>query len=205
MGGDTSLVRIRDVCRRRDVLRVRGAERLRVDAGQGSGMLVELRRRPAALPDERLPVVPEGRPFVDEHLVAGTSERSPAWLSCADVIVRRYSNREPAPGVVDDLRGRFPGCLVMALTPDGRGHAVVATASGWRARLVPVRPASCLEEHVLSYVSAIHAWITAGWPPEALTAARLTVTYGCAAAPAAVRVIPEKDGEDRRDAHARVG
>ncbi|GAA4095540.1 hypothetical protein GCM10022214_68360 [Actinomadura miaoliensis] len=208
MSTDTSLVSVRETHDPRDMLdwQTRDVERVLIDGALTSAMLVNLRRsspvRTHVASPERLSATAERQqPLLDEHLAAGPDERSWTWLSCADVIVRRFQGPDPRPTRLGELHGRFPGCLIMALTPHGHGHAVVTTVSGWKARLVPVRHGSWVGDDVLSYASAIHAWIVAGRPLDALDTARLTVIRGHAAVRPGVRVMPE----DQRGSHSRVG
>ncbi|GAA4311258.1 hypothetical protein BJY14_006048 [Actinomadura luteofluorescens] len=126
----------------------------------------------------RLERSPTGGPFeppLDEHLVAGPGETSRDLLSCADVIVR-YGG-EPALH-----QAEFPGCLVVAVnTRDG----CLLAAGGWSARLVPVLGERCGEADASAFASAIHAWMVAGLPLDAVT--RLTAVRGNAVAQVRVR------------------
>ncbi|GAA4380771.1 hypothetical protein GCM10023088_44560 [Actinomadura verrucosospora] len=142
----------------------RGAEPDRVLVG---GRVLRLERSPAG-----------GAPFeppLDEHLVAGPGETSRALLSCADVIVR--DGGEPALH-----RAAFPGCLIVAVNMQG---GCLLVARGWSARLVPVLGERCGEEDASAYASAIHAWMVAGLPLDAIT--RLTAVRGNAVAQVRVR------------------
>ena len=202
--------------------RAAGAERLRISAARGPDLVLDLTRAPAApgavlgpgtasgaVPEVSAGAVtaPDGH-CADEHLVAGPGEHSPTWLACADVIVRLTGDGPGAPEPppygpgLDGLCAGFPGCLVFALVPRGGGHVVVATAFGWRARLVPLGRAPCLARHAASYASAVHAWLVSGRPVDALSTAELTVACGHAPTPeVAVRVMPDARPQTR----ARAG
>lgn len=198
MGTGVTLVHAWEGSSRDDALawRTPGAERVLIDTGRCARTLVNLRRphcdgRSGALalpaPHAALPAAPR---TADEHLAAGPGETSPAWLSCADVIVRGVERPALVPGVRARLRASFPGCLVLALS--SHGGAYVATAvSGWSARLVADGREACTVEDVASYASAVHAWITSGRPLEALGWARLTVLRGRAVVRPGVWVTPE--------------
>jgi hypothetical protein len=165
--------------------RLQKAERIWIETGQRSRMFVTLRRSPPGQVVASAANGP-GHP-VDEHLAAGPCETSWTWLSCADVIVRRIEGRVSMPGSLIGPCSRFPGCLVIALNSHEQGFATVATASGWQARLVPVRSEACADEDVASYVSAIHAWITSGRSLATLGTAHLTVFRGYEPVPPGVR------------------
>ncbi|TYK52787.1 hypothetical protein [Actinomadura decatromicini] len=161
MGADVALVRAWDDPAGPRARRGSGAEGVLIDAAGTAPLFVHLRRSPvrdAARLDGTA---------ADEHLVAGPGVTSWAWLSCADVIVRRPGGGGP---------GDFPGCLVLAVaSPRGCLLAV----RGWRARLVPVAGGgACGDDDVARCASALHLWVCSGRPPAALAGARLTVVRG---------------------------
>jgi hypothetical protein len=102
----------------------------------------------------------------DEHLVAGPGETRWAWLSVADVIIRRAGTVAWSPSGV---YARFPGCLVAAILDDR--ECVVGTADGGLARMRPLLAGT--DATVVPYVSVIHAWLVAGRSLASLHAARL--------------------------------
>ncbi|TDD83595.1 hypothetical protein E1293_14340 [Actinomadura darangshiensis] len=105
-------------------------------------------------------------PPCDEHIVAGPDETSPAWLTCADVIV--CGTEDP-----ERLRRAHPGCLVVVAV--ARRGCLVA-AGDLEARLDPVLGGTCTADDAAMAASALHTWLVTGGPPGAL--ARLTLVRG---------------------------
>ncbi len=104
---------------------------------------------------------PCGAGFADEHLVADAGERGP-WPPVADVLV-------VPPGRPAALRAEFPGCLV-AVFVRASGEHLLEVATGWFARLVPLRDGGA---EAWPYASFVHAWTVAGRPLDALHGACL--------------------------------
>lgn len=178
-----------------------GGERVVARWWNGRGASFTLRRTDATETEATETETDAVRP-ADEHLAAGPGERSPAWLACADVIVRLDGGgaaRLDGYGAVtlDGVFARHPGCLVAVVVRPG-GECVVGTRAGARARLVPLDGRTRVEADAASYASVVHAWIASGHPLDGLDGARLTVVrHSGAARRGGVRVVVE-DGRDGR-------
>ncbi|MFC4053550.1 hypothetical protein ACFOY4_28005 [Actinomadura syzygii] len=160
MGADVALVRAWDDPAGLNARRGSGAEGVLIDAAGAVPLFVNLRRSPVGDATR-----PDGT-AADEHLVAGPGVTSWAWLSCADVIVRRPGGGGP---------GDFPGCLVLAVTSP---RGCLLAVRGWRARLILVAGGACGDDDAARCASALHLWACSGRPLDALAGARLTVVRG---------------------------
>ncbi|WP_242884407.1 hypothetical protein [Actinomadura litoris] len=144
-----------------------GTERIRIETGRTARTSLTLRR-------SGLDAAAPPAPPLDEHLAVGPGEAPPAWLPCADVIIR------DAPSfALTALRSDYPGCLVAAVASRSGGWELAV--AGWRFALVPLgraAAAAAAAADVASYASAVHAWVASGRPVGALGTATLTLARG---------------------------
>ncbi len=105
------------------------------------------------------------------HLAVDIHEPDPRKLDLADVLLHREPEPDPAGVILAETLATHPGCgLAAVLHPDGRATALPRGGTPIELHLLPGPDGRRDLADPAAYVSALHAWLTAGLAiPDGLT------------------------------------